>query len=433
MSNTFKDRFNLEQYITNRALEIDNLEERSLYKELSQTMILDMNQQLIESLDRLDKKLQEDIQLGQGEFGISITMMERYNYDATDDFMFPMCMDDVKQNKIDYKDLTQQLQEHKSMEVYDVFLALDYLEIIAFEQEQHQFQGEIKTKTTTYKATFKLLKNMKYLDKVNALYKMFGQNKMHWNAVCTAYLNKMFTVLVVDIEQEITEPIEQIIVDWEAYTNKVLCDIFPVWNLEVVNAKTNSFPKNLVRYHAYEHAIYINQCKEKDQYLVCNVDIDIESIYAQEGFLTITCDQKKPVDWELLYVHQNYMDKTHTYPILTNLQQESMISNFVKFQGNRLKTRAELSRIVHAFPYLDRLEYDTVQVERAYLKATQTYDMNDFIVSDLGENLSKDTLVLRFKCNENFDYLSYDIMSFLVTTVAQTFHEYQCIGILDKE
>lgn len=430
-SKTFENRFDMEEYISKRALEIENLEERSLYKEISQTMILDMNNQLIESLDRLDEKLFDDLKLGRSDLGISITMIERNQYDATDDFMFPIINSDINKKEIDCNELTNNLTEKIPMALYDIYIALDYLEMITFEKQKREFKGTIKTDKSTYNAIFIISKSTKYLEAIKEVYEMFGRNKLNWNAVCTAHLNKIFTVNVVSVDKYIEEPIECIVVDFEEFEEKISYDIFPVWNMQMIKAKTNAFPKNLIRYNVYEHAIYLKECKESNQYLVANLGIDVERVDVQNGYLVVTCNQSRPVEWELLRIHHNSLDKSHNYPILTNLEEETMMLNFAKFQGNNLKTRAEISRIINALPYSDIIEYESVRVEREYIKSTQTYDMNNFLIADFGENLSKDTLVLSFKRNEKFNYLTYDIMSFLVTKVSQTFHEYQCIGILN--
>ena len=44
-SKTFRDRFSLDSYFAKRALEIQNLEERTIYKEIAQNMMLELYQE----------------------------------------------------------------------------------------------------------------------------------------------------------------------------------------------------------------------------------------------------------------------------------------------------------------------------------------------------------------------------------------------------
>ena len=88
--------FDMEEYIHKRMLEIKNLEDRSLFRQVVEEALLKVHDYVRQAYQELEEKVLEECQSSQKHYTIYTTITTPEKYDATDSFLYPMRSEDIK-------------------------------------------------------------------------------------------------------------------------------------------------------------------------------------------------------------------------------------------------------------------------------------------------------------------------------------------------
>ena len=83
--------FDLQDYIHKRSLDIQDLRERALYRQVTDTLMVNLFQYLGDEQKKLEQRILSEIQSRESEFTIHIGVTEPDLYDASDRFLTPIC------------------------------------------------------------------------------------------------------------------------------------------------------------------------------------------------------------------------------------------------------------------------------------------------------------------------------------------------------
>ncbi len=425
--------FDMEGYIKKRMLEITSLEDRRLFKEITEKLLLGINDYNQNAYKTLEQKILNEHKTQQKEFAVYLTLTDLEHYDATDSFMYPMIAEDAKKSEAFDSDMVKTLKKGEKPKLFTVYLKTSVSDIHKLVHGNRIFQGSIRTQKGEYKGTFELSRNEQYMDLVKNLYYIFGVNYQPWMTVCEAYIAKMFDVYLCSAGQLTEkEEIQDITIDFEEYAGRVYYNMIPLWNLEKKIEKTSTYPDACIDKVNYEHRIFSHRLKEECEYLIMNTDVEITNIRRLNGDLLITCPLDNPCEWQLYQVNKRNGKEYYLYPVLSNQSKESFAGSLTDMFRRSIKTKAELARLMEAFSYSDYVvfqDYEILDTEPEDLEACN-YNMDGFILDEIRIGRSRQTLVLSFTAAEEENYLNEDIMSFLVTQVQKLFPEYLCIGRL---
>ena len=189
--------FDLQDYIHKRSLDIQDLRERALYRQVTDTLMVNLFQYLGDEQKKLEQRILSEIQSRESEFTIHIGVTEPDLYDASDRFLTPICPEDVEHVRPTLSDC---LDQNEPVPVDRVFLRQNAQEALKFEREGAVYQGTLTTQAGAFPATFSIRRSRRYLKQVERLYRVFHANHIPWSTVCSAYLYKMFDVYLVDAE-----------------------------------------------------------------------------------------------------------------------------------------------------------------------------------------------------------------------------------------
>lgn len=429
-------RFEMEEYINRRMLEISRLEDRALYKEIVGDILLKLYQYNQESYERLEDRILSEGRPEQGSYAIYLTMTDRKHYDATDEFMYPMAEEDVQKTEVSYQDVREALAEKRKLRLYSIFLATSASNIYRILHENREFHGIIRTKNREYRGTFMVRRNEKYLDMVKELYYIFGVNYQPWVTVCEAYLTKMLDIYLCSAESlPENDDIEEVRVDFEEYSESVRNEMIPLWNLKKIHEKTSTYPEPSIDKTNYEHQIFSHRLNADCEYLVMNTDVEITNIRRVKGDLLITCPADRPCDWSLYQVNKRKDRRRYPYPVLSNRFKESFSGSITEMYRRSIKTKAEMARLIESFPYDGYVRFRGMEIGEAPPEGWEisNYNMDGFIQDEIRTGHFRQALTLFFAPVDRENYLNEDIMNFLVTQVQKLFPEYLCAGSMIGE
>lgn len=428
----FSSDFDMGAYLKKRTLEIEDLNDRKLYKAVAEKLVMELFAYQQQAEQNLEKRVFDEVKTDHSDFAVYLGLTKREHYDATDPFLFPILAEDLAPKEIPTQELLSALASGTQYPLYTVFLQASYPIAQKFEQPGRKYLGVVKTSRGEYRATFSVQKSMAYLNQIQKLYEVFLSNSKYWVTLCDAYLHKMYTVHMCSVEQlPPTEEIDEVTVDFEEYTDAVRYHMMPLWNIEPMEEKTSTYPVPCKDQTYFEHRIFAHRLDAKCQYLVANVDTEVADIRRVHGDLMITCPEDTPFQWILYKLNPKPQKLTYQYPILSNQSKESLSDSLTQMYRQSIKTKAEIARLIESFDYGAYLHYEGITLQKTHPMPEQTYDMDAFIADELrvGGN-NRETLMLSFVAVDPKNYLNHDVMSFLVTQVQKLFPEYHCSGQL---
>lgn len=425
--------FDMEDYINKRMLEIKSVEERRLFKEIAGGLLLEINNYNRNAYQTLVSGILSEHKARQNDFAVYLTLTDASHYDASDDFMQPMRPEDTKEYEINTKDMRRALKAGEEHKLFTVFIKTSASELYGLRNSKRRFHGVVRTDQGEHRGEFCLCRNELYMGMVRDLYHIFEVNYQPYRTVCEAYLTKMFDVHLCSMEEiSEKEEVQEVQVYFEEYSDQVLYNMIPMWNLEQKEEKTSMYPEPCIDKINHEHRIFSSRLKEEWGYLVMNTDIEITNIRRIRGDLIITCPLDAPVKWKLYQVNKRLGKENYPFPVLSNQPKDSFSSSLTQMYQMSIKTKAEMARLMEAFPYSQYVvfkDYGILDGEQKELQACN-YNMDGFILDEIRIGSLRQSLVLSFQASEPGHYLNEDVMSFLVTQVQRLFPEYKCVGRL---
>lgn len=431
----FESGFDLRAYVAKRSLEIEDLTDRKLYRDITEKMMSELFLHLKEEQCAMEAKLLAELKSQRSQYAVCISLTDRAHYDAGDDFLVPMRQADVLKTDIP---LLEAISQTSPTPILLFFLQQDAQIVRSFAEQAPHYQGQLRTDKTVYHATFRVEQDISYLKQIEALYHTFYKNHIPWNTVCTAFLTKMFHVFVDSVEgmenikKDCDETIQSVEIDFGSYESYICQNVFPLWNLLAVQKSTSVYPSPCADHIHYEHRIFAHRLRSGCHYLVIDPPDSLQSVRHVDQDVLITCQERQPAMWELFQVNPKpeYVRPSYRYPVLTNQPDDRFSAELCDYYRHSVKTKGELRRVMDSYGYSGIVAFQDAQLLPDWTGAAQTYDMDYFITEELRHRDSQETLLLKFLASDSDDYLNMDIMSFLVTQAQKLFPEYCCKGIL---
>lgn len=427
----FGSGFDLRDYVHKRALEINNLEERTLYRQITDGMMAELFQYLIDAQSALEQRVLSEVRPCGNDFAIHIGVTERELYDASDSFLMPICPEDITSAR---PTAAECLRSDAPAAVERVFLRQNTREARKFAEDGALYQGAVTTDKGTFPATFFVRRSRRYLERVERLYQVFHANHIPWATVCAAYLYKMFDVFVSDVEgleANSTDEIRSVSVDFGAYDPFLHRGMVPLWNLAGIEVNTSMYPSPCADHVHCEHRIFAHRLAPGCHYLVADLERPLRNVRMERGDMLITCQERGPVAWNLIQVNQDTEKLRYEYTPLVNQPADSFASNLGIFYQQGIKTLGELRHTILSYGYSDVVSFQRAELGAQLPAEAESYDMDQFITDELRKKSARETMLLHFAAADPDHYLNMDLVSFLVTKAQKIFPEYVCVGVLD--
>lgn len=426
----FDSDFKIEDYVRERIPQLDNLENRELFKRIVDNLTLDLYKHIKDEYDALERRVFDESPKATRLPDLITCVISKDKYDLTDDNLFPMFVEDLDEVKVDATEMISAVKAGKDFYLYTCMIKADYLELKNLLQSGRRFKGVIENEYGSTSAEFILKPNDRYRKKAEEFYEIAALNYLPWRSLNTAYLFKLFDVYVVSIEEWDDETeVVKVTTDFEELAEKILYKPLPLWNVKAVTIKGNSYPQPAVDRKYFEHYLYSKQFRTEHEYLLKHSDAIIRNIRRQGGDLYIICDSDLPSDWQFYEFASTPKSANYENPLMSNEQDETFSRNLIEYFGQRIKTHTEIIRFLKSFKTSEYLTFIEAKIIGKSAKR-ETYSTEEFIDYEYRAGERVATLEFSFRAEDESFYLNRDIMSFLVTELQHLFPEYLCVGKL---
>ena len=196
----FDSDFDMENYIRQRILELDQLENRELFKTIVQNSIIELYKHIKGEYDELERRVFDETPRAERLPDLITCVVSRDKYDVTDADMHPMIADDLNRVELNGAELIETVKSGREFYVYTCMIKADYLELKKLMTGDRRFRGVIENEYVETPAEFILKPNERYIRKAQEFYHIAKLNRMPWRSVNTAYLYKLFDVYAVSLE-----------------------------------------------------------------------------------------------------------------------------------------------------------------------------------------------------------------------------------------
>lgn len=412
---------------------MEDLEQRKMLKDIMSSLFTNLIDYQETATNSLNERIFNEVEDSEKKYDIFITISHKSDIDPVSEFLFPFFTEDTLEKKIDMKEIVNSISKKEQIKLFTIFMKCDY-DTISRINENRKYRGTIITGLSKYPITVKLVKNVDYINQIKGLYDVFQKNEIPWRTINNPYTNKFFDVIldgcegVLDEEEEIKE----VIFDLEEYEEYKMIDVVPLWNIKRLILKTEGFPMPTIDRLNFEHIISVKKMGEENGYLVDENDHKYRYIRRVEGELTIISPEEKAGAWDILMVSQKRDDafKNNKFEVASNSRKISFINKFANKQTYIIRTKGEITRIVNSFEFSKYFEMQDIEIKSAPDGKRKTYDMNFFITDDIRIGNDKKVMCIKFKKNTGESFITYDLLSFLVSEIQMYFPEYDCEGVL---
>ena len=426
----FDSDFDMENYIRQRILELDQLENRELFKTIVQNSIIELYKHIKGEYDELERRVFDETPRAERLPDLITCVVSRDKYDVTDADMHPMIADDLNRVELNGAELIETVKSGREFYVYTCMIKADYLELKKLMTGDRRFRGVIENEYVETPAEFILKPNERYIRKAQEFYHIAKLNRMPWRSVNTAYLYKLFDVYAVSLEAWDDQlEVKKVTPEFDEFGDRILYEPLPIWNAREVIIKANAYPQPAVDRKYYEHYLYRKQFRADREYLLKQSDEIVRDIRRQAGDLYIICDSDLPGDWHFYEFSASPDPKNYENPLMSNEQNEGFSRNMIEYFGQRIKTRTEMIRFFKSFKSSEYLTFVDAKL-KGKPRRLETYPTEQFIEYEYRTGDRNQTLELSFRPLDEDFYLNRDVMSFLVTEIQHLFPEYNCVGRL---
>ncbi|KOS62018.1 normocyte-binding protein [Lysinibacillus agricola] len=422
----------MKELMIERLRKIEDLEQRQLLKDIVSGVFVNLIDYQDEMNKRLEDRVFNEIDDAENRFDIFVTLSSKEDVDPIHECLFPMRPADLESKSIHIKKLLESLKYNEPAVLFTLFLACDSLQIQQLLAEQRLFNGKLVTTEGQVEIKVSLTQNTAYLQEMNKLYPLFQINGLPWKTINHPFVYKFFNVNLVDCpslheDAEITE----IIVDLEEYEDKKRLNMVPLWNIERHEVKNVGFPIPAIDKVNFEHVLSVRKIGNEHGYLVEAEEDNVRYVKHSDNELTIVSPQDKSGVWQLIKIAKMEDEKIGklNYELVSNRRIEHFIHKFANKHTATVKTKGEITRMINSFEAAIRFELVDVEIVDSFSGTSFTHSVNTFLTEVIGENNHKKTMLLKFKANEERNFIANDILSFLVSEVQRHFFEYECVGV----
>ena len=426
----------MKNLLNKRINNIQSLEERKLFRDIVSEVFCELADYQERQVAEIKRSFYNEMTLDHNRPVIHGTIISRYEYDETDNFMYPMTVKDLEQVMPTGEEICKTISSGKTYMLGKTFLKCDHNALERLVTSGRNFKGKIYTTDGVKDITVKLAKYRGYDEIINHLYSVFIKNSMEWTPVCFPYINK-FVAFMIENVQGITKDtiIERIEVDLEEFTEYREDNVFPVWNLEYTNVQSVNFPipvyDNVMNEHRFDVYDLPSYCYIPDFAYEYN-----GYVKRKEESISIIIPEVEISSWPMYKLHPAVSDRKYIYnhQIYSNGSAENFNNGCLNVRQKAIRTKGELLRLMSSYKVSEMFRINDCQVfEDGYDENVSTYSINHDICDELrtSEGLKK-TLVIYYENKYEEDYLTSDIVSFLIANVQQYIPDMRCVGVVGR-
>ncbi len=427
----------MKDLLNKRINSIQSLEERKIFRDIINHVFMDLADYQDRQVEALKKDFFEEMSKRDGRPVIHGTMIRKYEYDESDDFMFPMSMKDVEPYEISIKEINGAVKEHNTYMIGRTFLKCDNRTLQKLYDSGKRFSGKIQTDSGDAEISVRVCPYRSYRDMLGHLYNVFIKNGLEWVTPNLPYIHK-FAAFMIDSPIDIPEEgiIESMVINLEEYEEHRVDDVLPVWNIEYVRMQSINFPiptmDNVLKEHKFDVYDLSPYC-----YVPDFSDDYRGYVKRAEESVSVIIPEGEIKEWPMYKIHPIVSGKHYVYPfeIQSNAPADNFYNGYLNAGGRGVRTKGEISRILSSFQasgLFKIVDYEFIENGRKKI-ASDTYPVNDFIEDEFRAAFSNTKrLIIYYTYKYDDSYIAADIMSFIISELQQFIPDMTCLGIERK-
>lgn len=412
----FNNGIQIDQFIEKKLMELEDLHERRFARDLMTEIFQGIAKYTNDTYKELENNLCTEL-MANKEFSIVTGIVPRTDIDVTNDEMFPMLEEDLKEVKLTVDDMRECLSHEKPIKVYSVFVQADESVLKKLKNPREDFACTIKTSKGEYRGKAHVQLQTQYTRKIQDLFRIFQVNGVKWQPVCAPYLRKIFNVYIDSVEIPEEEMIEEVRVEFREYEPYIKYQMVPVWNLELLKIISDMQSEGCIDQIHYRHNINHKRLNDNCKYLVTDATAPIYEVWHGESEVVITPEQIVK-SW-YMYRVVSEQKRHYEYKLFSN--------ELIGMKLPTVKTEGGIRQYIDKMGYA---EYVSLKEMKLISKENEvdTYQLEQYLTEEYRVPTWKEVLELTFVINQERDYLTKDIVSYLVAAVQRECREYRCVG-----
>lgn len=255
----------------------------------------------------------------------------------------------------------------------------------------------------------------RFQKKIQELQNIFYENGIFWRTPYLPYVDRFGDVFCRDFDPDTA--IRS--VRFQSGDIPVGIGLIPLWNVEPISLKCTVFPVPAIDERNFRHTLRLPFWQ--DGYVV-RTEQSVKNVFMSDDGLEIISEEKMQRDFDLYRIAVHRDIKVPHYPLTSNYRRMRHIDRQADNAVCRIRTRAEISRIVTSYEASDGLEL--VGIEEGGQGSIKGQGSRYQYVSE-----GREGLLLRFHMKKN-SFLAEDQVSFLVEEVQGCYPQFLVTGEL---
>ena len=377
----------------------------------------------------LESKIYNDIILKTEDYEIFTTILNRSELSYHGNLFSPIISDEIFE--VNKKELLKRLKDENLDILETIFVPLSRENIENLDFESRKFNAYLCFENEKCKISVTLEKSKRYFDKEVKIYNLFNKNNLSWTSINNPYSRKMYDVVAIEILGDIDVIDEIIDIEYDFEDVDYVRNMVPVWNIFEKNKTVSRGVDPAGETINFIYNFSSNEIKSDDDALIPFIDKgEIKAISRDKNEYKIICDTEGILEWSFFIFKnvKNFKIEDCNYSVFRN----GIDSSFDRFKVQNniiIRTKAEIMRIAELYGSKHNLKLIDMEISDYYERNNDTYDINPFVRDEIRIRELSKSIILKFHVNEE-DYLTKDILSFIVAEIQNRIVDFNCIGVL---
>lgn len=423
----------MKDLLNKRINNIQSLEDRKVFRDIINHVFMDLADYQERQIESLKNSIFDEMSVSDKRPVIYGTMIKKYEYDESDDFMFPMSIKDVEPYELSAGEINQSIVHNNSFMIGKTFLKCDCKTLGSLYDSGRIFEGKIYTDAGVVEINTRICRYRSYEDMLGHLYSVFIKNGLEWITPNLPYIHK-FAAFMIDTPVDISDDavIEKIEINLQEYEEYRVDDVLPVWNIEQTMVQSINFPiptqDNVLKEHrfdVYDLSSY--------RYIPDFKDDDSGYVKRTKESVSVVIPESEIREWPMYKVHPSVNGKHYVYPfeIYDNASADNFYNGYLNAGCRSVRTKGEISRILYSFSASEMFKISDYDIKEDIDNIiSDTYAVNNFILDEIrSSSCSKNVLIVYYSYKYDNKYVAADIMSFIISELQQYIPDMRCIGI----
>lgn len=363
----------------------------------------EINEELNRKFFDLRNKIFNSVEYSYDEYNIYGTIISKDELKIFENNFYPVIPEDL--NMVD---LLEEINFSDGEIFVENFFLKESLGVIK-DLGNRPVSGVIKTDTGEYKATFRLVSDKRYFNKIETLFRITEKNKINYKVINIPYISKFMSVYLTDYDKDIlkSSKIKEIIYDLDVpvLRGHILC-----WNIKEKKFDSEEYIKPAEEILTYEYKVKI----PLDRKYLLNIEKgELMLSYLEDHETLVFVTGEKTGDrlkiWEILDKADSETEKYLSYKVYSNEMHAQDSKNILYYKES-------VAEFVDNLGVKDNIVLSDIKFEPGgNEREMELLNFMSFLKEEFEMKNKRSKVYLKFDFVD--DYLKTEIISYIITAL----------------